>query len=205
MLLSPLGTCDKLYICASCFHSSSNRMQLFWRDGLKKGMDSNHMWVQNFSEHTWFHSNLAWFGFWPGLEFGLPNEAYGFDGFNMNNLLMTTEDGELEMARMISCRSLQIWSWQPAAGWATRRVIDLNPVLPLPIIRDDRPYMIGVAEGTDIVFFWSTFDGVHQVELRSLEATKVLERCNSCPIFPYMSFFVPGRARDKLPSPAITQ
>ncbi|KAF0908291.1 hypothetical protein E2562_024705 [Oryza meyeriana var. granulata] len=109
-----------------------------------------------------------------------------------DDLLMTTEDGGLGLARSLSDGSLQLWSWQlEAAGWVRRRVIDLNPVLPLrckPML----PYLVGFAEGTDIIFL-KTRAGVHAIELKSLKVRKLLKKYNICSLFPYMSFFVPER------------
>uniref|UniRef100_A0A0E0HW67 F-box domain-containing protein n=1 Tax=Oryza nivara TaxID=4536 RepID=A0A0E0HW67_ORYNI len=124
-----------------------------------------------------------------------------------NHLLMTTEDGGMGLARLVSGHSLQLWSWKPvsaAAAWVQLRVIDLDLVIPGDAMR---PRLLGFAEGTDMVFVDTTYDGaqvVQQIELSTLKVTKVLDECYASCVLPYMSFFLPGRQKGKLPPSAIT-
>nr|XP_025882748.1 uncharacterized protein LOC112939628 [Oryza sativa Japonica Group] len=112
-----------------------------------------------------------------------------------NHLLMTTEDGGMGLARLVSGHSLQLWSWKPvsaAAAWVQLRVIDLDLVIPGDAMR---PRLLGFAEGTDMVFVDTTYDGaqvVQQIELSTLKVTKVLDECYASCVLPYMSFFLPG-------------
>uniref|UniRef100_A0A0E0AFD1 F-box domain-containing protein n=1 Tax=Oryza glumipatula TaxID=40148 RepID=A0A0E0AFD1_9ORYZ len=113
-----------------------------------------------------------------------------------NHLLMTTEDGGMGLARLVSGHSLQLWSWKPvsaAAAWVQLRVIDLDLVIPGDAMR---PRLLGFAEGTDMVFVDTTYDGaqvVQQIELSTLKVTKVLDEC-----------YASCRQKGKLPPSAIT-
>uniref|UniRef100_A0A0E0E733 Uncharacterized protein n=1 Tax=Oryza meridionalis TaxID=40149 RepID=A0A0E0E733_9ORYZ len=96
----------------------------------------------------------------------------------VNDLLMTTEDGGMGLARLLSDNSLQLWSWKPSAtatatAWVQLRVIDLDLVIPGNVVR---PSLLGFTEGTDMVFVDTTYDGaqvVQQIELK----VKVLYEC----------------------------
>uniref|UniRef100_A0A0E0AFD2 Uncharacterized protein n=1 Tax=Oryza glumipatula TaxID=40148 RepID=A0A0E0AFD2_9ORYZ len=127
----------------------------------------------------------------------LPPVAYG-DG---DALLMTAEDGELGLALFDGEASIHLWTRVAGAGWVRRNVIDLYAVLPFfdPV---HSLSLVGFAEGTDIIFL-HTIHGDYRMELKSLQISKLWEKDRCFNIFPYMSFFVPGRDRNKLPSPTI--
>ncbi|KAL6647780.1 hypothetical protein ACP70R_015217 [Stipagrostis hirtigluma subsp. patula] len=110
-----------------------------------------------------------------------------------SNLIMMAEDGGLGFASLYR-HSLSLWSRETGpngdAGWAQRRVIDLEMLLPVAN-RKCPSYLSGIVEGAN-VFLVSTDDGVYIVELESLRSRKVGEKENSGRVFPYVSFHIPG-------------
>ncbi|XBH86939.1 hypothetical protein VPH35_074511 [Triticum aestivum] len=84
--------------------------------------------------------------------------------------LMGVEDGMLLFASVVKPR-LYLWSMEDgpkgAAGWARRRVIELGPVLPLPVLEDKSDVSaVGFAEGVGVIFL-KTRVGLYTMELSS--------------------------------------
>ena len=102
------------------------------------------------------------------------------------------EDGSLGFAH-VDGLTLYLWSRQMGsdgvASWTKRTVIKLKNFLP---IQDPHRglTLIGSSEGGDIVFV-TTYLGIYQINLKSLQWKKLQKRENFSGLFPYMSFHNP--------------
>ncbi|TVU40752.1 hypothetical protein EJB05_14228, partial [Eragrostis curvula] len=120
------------------------------------------------------------------------------------SILMTAEDGGLGFVGLDDCY-LELWSFQSVfrGGCVESRVIDLKKLLPVvnPMISS---YLIGFAEGTDIIFLSAHVDAF-MIELKSGKVRKVGERGAGTvgqgeayhTILPYMSFYTPDLAEGR--------
>ncbi|KAE8820206.1 hypothetical protein D1007_01920 [Hordeum vulgare] len=105
--------------------------------------------------------------------------------------LMGLEDGMLLFASVLKPR-LYLWSMEAgprgAAGWARRRVIELGPLLPLPVLEDKSDVSaVGFAEGAGVIFM-KTRAGLYKIELESGKSDQVHGGCID-KVMPYMSFY----------------
>lgn len=115
--------------------------------------------------------------------------------------LMTAEDGGLGFAS-VHDTCLILWSWATGAErWAQHNIIDLKTLLPdggamLSPTLSRRPlvaHVCGFAEGTHVIFV-GTHAGVYMVELRSRQVRKLVDVDQHKRVYPYMSFYFPGRS-----------
>ncbi|VAH49357.1 unnamed protein product [Triticum turgidum subsp. durum] len=101
-------------------------------------------------------------------------------------IVMATEDGELGCATLKESK-LELWSMEADAGgavkWVTRRVVDLQNLLPSP-----PRFLVCCANGVH-VFFARTDLGTFTVELNSGRVKKV---SSSSEVIPYMRFYTPA-------------
>jgi hypothetical protein len=119
-------------------------------------------------------------------------------------VLMEAEDGALGFATIQESK-LSLWLREGSAGryagWAQRRVIDLDK---LPPVSDCNfsvspyaytiahpPYVVAVADGVSVIFMW-TDDGLFTVHLNSVWAERVGDFISNFGVVPYMSFCTPG-------------
>ncbi|XP_020200886.1 uncharacterized protein [Aegilops tauschii subsp. strangulata] len=105
--------------------------------------------------------------------------------------LMGLEDGMLLFASVVKPR-LYLWTMEAgprgAAGWARRRVIELGPLLPLPVLEDKSDVSaVGFAEGVCVIFL-KTRVGLYTMELSPGKGKKV-HRGYINKVMPYMSFY----------------
>ncbi|CAM0871484.1 unnamed protein product [Alopecurus aequalis] len=115
--------------------------------------------------------------------------------------LMGVEDGMLLFASVVKPR-LYLWSMEASpsgtAGWARRRVIELEPLLPHDVLSDMSDVSaVGFAEGVRVIFV-RTRNGLYTIDLNSGNGEMVhwngIEK-----IMPYMSFYT--GAWGQLPTP----
>jgi hypothetical protein len=113
-----------------------------------------------------------------------------------SSIVMTAEDGALGFAVMEDT-SLYLWSRtdvdneeEKNAGWALRRVIKLDGLIPIrnPLYYPD---VIGFMEGT---VFIHTDVGVFTMDLKSMKVTKVGDKGAYATVVPYASFYAPAAA-----------
>ncbi|VAI09305.1 unnamed protein product [Triticum turgidum subsp. durum] len=110
--------------------------------------------------------------------------------------LMGVEDGMLLFASVMKPR-LYLWSMEAgpngAAGWARRRFIELEPLLPRSILLDNFTVSaVGFAEGVSVIFV-STQSGLYTIELSSGRCDKVNVEEHVQKAMPYMSFYIGER------------
>ncbi|KAF8713982.1 hypothetical protein HU200_027972 [Digitaria exilis] len=112
--------------------------------------------------------------------------------------LMPMEDGSLGLAGVLrskECSRLCLWSRNPdpevVAGWVQFRVIDLEPMAPIPFRYSSSVKVAGSAEGFSIIFV-TTDVGVFTIELKSGHVKKVGTPGGCFTVFPFMSFCAPG-------------
>jgi hypothetical protein len=119
-------------------------------------------------------------------------------------VLVEAEDGALGFATIQESK-LSLWLREDSAGryagWAQRRVINLDK---LPPVSDRNfsvspyaytithpPYVVAVADGVSVIFMW-TDDGLFTVHLNSVRAERVGDFISNFGVVPYMSFCTPG-------------
>jgi hypothetical protein len=129
----------------------------------------------------------------------LPSEFHGW-----HIVLMEAEDGGLGFATIQESK-LSLWLREDGAdryaGWAQRRVIDLDKLLPVsdcnfsvsPHVHTiaHPPYVVAVADGIGVIFIW-TDDGLFTVHLNSVSAKRIGDFISNLGVVPYMSFCTPG-------------
>jgi hypothetical protein len=108
-----------------------------------------------------------------------------------SGIIMTAEDGALGFAGMDDTSRLYLWS-RTDAGWALRRVIKLDGLIP-NLNQLDYPEVVAFMEGTSTVFI-STDVGVFTMDLKSMKVTKVGEQGDYVTVLPYASFYAPAAA-----------
>ncbi|XP_047083687.1 uncharacterized protein LOC124694782 [Lolium rigidum] len=109
--------------------------------------------------------------------------------------LMGVEDGMLFFASVVDAR-LYLWSMEAGpsgtAGWAQRRVIELEPLLPPAAVSEKSDALpVGFAEGVSVIFL-RTEDGLYTIDLKSGKCEKVHDRIHGFyfeKVMPYMSFY----------------
>ncbi|KAF7060372.1 hypothetical protein CFC21_067165 [Triticum aestivum] len=106
--------------------------------------------------------------------------------------LIGAEDGMLLFASVLKSR-LYLWSMEAgprgAAGWARRRVVELEPLLPpraLLDMSDSDVWAVGFAEGVSVIFL-RTPAGLYAVELNSGRVNNV-GKFSIEKVMPYTSF-----------------
>jgi hypothetical protein len=129
----------------------------------------------------------------------LPSKFHGW-----RTILMEAEDGGLGFATIQESK-LSLWLREDGAdryaGWAQRRVIDLDKLLPVsdcnfsvsPHVHTiaHPPYVVAVADGIGVIFIW-TDDGLFTVHLNSVSAKRIGDFISNLVVVPYMSFCTPG-------------
>ncbi|KAL6842015.1 hypothetical protein ACP4OV_027994 [Aristida adscensionis] len=118
-------------------------------------------------------------------------------------MVMVAEDGSLGLASLHD-GSLYLWSRTKGpdgdAGWVQQRVIRLGTLLPAAITKSPA-FLIGFAEGANVVFVSTDVDGVFTIKLDTLLTRKVCEMGKVKTVFPYVGFYTPAaRASGELPS-----
>jgi hypothetical protein len=109
--------------------------------------------------------------------------------------LMGVEDGMLFFASVVDAR-LYLWSMEAGpsgtAGWARRRFIELEPLLPPDAVSDkpDDVLPVGFAQGVSVIFL-TTRNGMYTIDLNSGKCEKVHQICFE-KVMPYMSFYTGG-------------
>jgi hypothetical protein len=116
-----------------------------------------------------------------------------------NMIVTAVQDGELG-ATIVEGYRLHLWSWRetnPDGGiveWARSKVIELDVMIPIsigdPLTTFD---LAGFAEGINSIFI-SSNDDIFTVELKYSQITKMGKRTSDSPIFPFMSFYTPGKS-----------
>ncbi|KAG2606376.1 hypothetical protein PVAP13_4NG228533 [Panicum virgatum] len=108
-----------------------------------------------------------------------------------DTFLVTGEGGGLGVAA-VEGYSLRLWSWEAAAGWALRRVIDLEMSIPFTIGAPiTQLKVIGFAEMSGTIFV-SANGIISSVQLRSGRVSKFSRTPNSYTIFPFEIFYTLG-------------
>ena len=110
-----------------------------------------------------------------------------------DTFLVTGEGGGLGVAA-VEGYSLRLWSWEAAAGWALRRVIDLEMSIPFTIGAPiTQLKVIGFAEMSGTIFV-SANGIISSVQLRSGSGrvSKFSRTPNSDTIFPFEIFYTLG-------------
>ncbi|CAL5091879.1 unnamed protein product [Urochloa decumbens] len=161
--------------------------------------------------HRALVGNSLYFNYEPNtriLEYNLGRQELSviklpsaFHGWHV--ALMESEDGVLGFATLQESK-LSLWAREAGpdgyAGWAQRRVIELDKLLPVsdcsrllspymdPIACP--PYVVAVADGVDVIFVW-TDDGLFAIHLKSSRAKKIGQFISNFGVVPYMSFCTP--------------
>lgn len=134
-----------------------------------------------------------------GLSMIDPPFAYG-----VGKVLMAAEGGGLGLAG-VRGSSLYLLSREAtgpkgAVAWAQRRIIELEPLLPVRALWTS-PFVIGFADGVGVIFL-GTDDGIFTIELKSGRVKKVYRKGRSFEkVIPYMSFYTPDHATGILSPP----
>ncbi|CAM0871485.1 unnamed protein product [Alopecurus aequalis] len=101
--------------------------------------------------------------------------------------LMGVEDGMLLFASMVAGPSR-------TAGWARRRVVDLQPLLPSAVLKEtskvSKVLPVGFAEGVGVIFL-RTNDGLYRIDINSGESEFALDTWIE-KVTPYMSSYTEG-------------
>ncbi|CAL5034376.1 unnamed protein product [Urochloa decumbens] len=120
----------------------------------------------------------------------LPTEC-----FSTSVVPMTTEDGRLGFAHIANNR-LCLWSREAApgegAGWAQRRVVELQTLLPRAALSSPLD-IAGFADAVSIVFVLAN-ETIFTIDLKSCQVTKVCKDGSYSGIFPCLSFCTPALA-----------
>ncbi|KAF7076367.1 hypothetical protein CFC21_081029 [Triticum aestivum] len=112
------------------------------------------------------------------------------------SILMTMEDDSLGFAHVYGL-ILNLWSRHMGsdgvASWTRHTVIDIKDILPIGN-PNKRLRLIGSVEGTDIIFV-TTYLGIYEINLKSLQWKKLCGRREYCTLIPYMSFYHPPESK----------
>ncbi|CAL5077216.1 unnamed protein product [Urochloa decumbens] len=140
-------------------------------------------------------------------ELSTINLPSAFHGWQI--VLMEADDGVLGFATVQDSK-LCLWAREAGVdrnvGWAQRRVIELDKLLPVPDYNRSAsldaytiasaPFVVAVADGIDVIFLW-TDDGLFSIHLKSsrVEKKKIGEFISDLGVVPYMSFCTPALGR----------
>ncbi|CAL5091881.1 unnamed protein product [Urochloa decumbens] len=138
-------------------------------------------------------------------ELSTINLPSAFHGWQI--LLMEADDGVLGFATVQDSK-LCLWAREAGVhrnvGWAQRRVIKLDKLLPVPDYNRSAsldaytiasaPFVVAVADGIDVIFLW-TDDGLFSIYLKSSRVEKIGEFISDLGVVPYMSFCTPALGR----------
>uniref|UniRef100_A0A0A9EZY5 F-box protein AT5G49610-like beta-propeller domain-containing protein n=1 Tax=Arundo donax TaxID=35708 RepID=A0A0A9EZY5_ARUDO len=120
---------------------------------------------------------------------GLPPSRF----YGQRGVLTTRDDGALGFARAEKS-TLYLWSREPRpegdAHWAQSRVIELDTLLPVDVLRTFSD-VVSFVDGIGVIFV-RTGDGLFTIDLKSRQVTKVCKDSGFSGIFPYMSFQTPA-------------
>jgi hypothetical protein len=109
--------------------------------------------------------------------------------------LMGVEDNMVLFASVVKSR-LYLWSLgvvpSRATGWARRRVIELQPLLPPGVLKNWWGVSaVGFAEGVSVIFL-RIGNGLYTIDLNSGEGKNVDQITCINKVMPYMSFYTGG-------------
>ncbi|CAL5091887.1 unnamed protein product [Urochloa decumbens] len=138
-------------------------------------------------------------------ELSTINLPSAFHGWQI--LLMEADDGVLGFATVQDSK-LCLWAREAGVhrnvGWAQRRVIKLDKLLPVPDYNRSAsldaytiasaPFVVAVADGIDVIFLW-TDDGLFSIHLKSSRVEKIGEFISDLGVVPYMNLCTPALGR----------
>ncbi|CAL5091880.1 unnamed protein product [Urochloa decumbens] len=119
-------------------------------------------------------------------------------------VLMEADDGVLGFATVQDSK-LCLWAREAGVdghvGWAQRRVIELDKLLPVPDCNRSAPldvyasaspppFVVAVADGIHVIFLWAG-DELFSIHLKSSRVEKIGEFISDVAVVPYMSFCTP--------------
>ncbi|CAN6222246.1 unnamed protein product [Urochloa humidicola] len=135
-------------------------------------------------------------------ELSVINLPSAFHGWHV--VLMESENGVLGFTTLQESK-LSLWVREAGpdgyAGWAQRRVIELDKLLPVsdcshslsPYVNPIAcpPYVVAIAGGIDVIFVWMD-DRLFSVHLESSRAENIGQFISNFGVVPYMSFCTPA-------------
>ncbi|CAL5034480.1 unnamed protein product [Urochloa decumbens] len=134
-------------------------------------------------------------------ELSTINLPSAFHGWQI--VLMEADAGVLGFATVQDSK-LCLWAIEAGVdrnvGWAQRRVIKLDKLLPAPDCNRSAPldvytiatapFVVAVADGIHVIFLW-TDDGLFSIHLKSSRVEKIGEFISDLGVVPYISFCTP--------------